>query len=129
MRKRLLAYVILPMMIVLLLSGCRYFWGGNYPVLTFEKVSLQKEFDKENLTYNYAISGTALNHGAPGEFKIKIYVFTSKWELVVNYPPIYINDKADFEVTWSLNEAMRVKADFYTIRMDRQSQKAHSVEF
>lgn len=39
MKKRLLAYVFLPVVIVLLLSGCRYFWGENYPILALESLS------------------------------------------------------------------------------------------
>lgn len=75
MKKRFLAYVFLPVVIVLLLSGCRYFWGENYPILALESLSTTSGKSDEKSGFEYSLTGTLLNHGAPGNFIIRIYVF------------------------------------------------------
>jgi len=81
--------------------------------------------------YEYSISGTALNHGAPGEFRILIFDYVGRWRNIINYGPIYIDDKADFDVSWSTKTPYneKVRADFYVIRIDGEMKKVHTVEF
>ena len=133
MRKRLLVYIVLPLIIIFFLSGCRYFFGGNYPKLTFESMDIVSgKFDKENNAFEYSISGTALNHGAPGEFRVLIFVDdVGRWRNIINYGPIYIDDKADFDVSWLTERKYKekVRADFYVIRIDGEMKKVHTVEF
>ncbi|MFY9495748.1 MAG: hypothetical protein WAP29_01365 [Halanaerobiales bacterium] len=130
MRKRLLVYIVLPLIIIFFLSGCRYFFGGNYPKLTFESMNIVSgKLNKDTNEYEYSISGTALNHGAPGEFRVLMFVYVGRWRNIINYGPIYIDDKADFDVSWltgTRNE--KVRADFYVIRMDGEMKKVHTVE-
>jgi len=129
MRKRLLVYIVLPLIIIFFLSGCRYFFGGNYPKLTFESMDIVSgKFNEDTSEFEYSISGTALNHGAPGEFRILIFDYVGRWRNIIDYGPIYIDDKADFDVSWSqCNE--KVRADFYVIRIDGEMEKVHTVEF
>ncbi|HOA41326.1 MAG TPA: hypothetical protein PKM10_07775 [Halanaerobiales bacterium] len=134
MRKRLLVYIVLPLIIIFFLSGCRYFFGGNYPRLTFESMDIVSgKYNEENKEYEYSISGTALNHGAPGEFRVLIfdYVGVGRWRNIINYGPIYIDDKADFDVSWStkIPYGEKVRVDFYVIRIDGEMKKVHTVEF
>ncbi|MGB4045261.1 MAG: hypothetical protein WBK22_04285 [Halanaerobiales bacterium] len=132
MRKRLLAYVILPMMIVLLLSGCRYFWGGNYPILELETLStVNGKLDEKN-GYEYSLMGTLLNHGAPGEFIIRVYVFEDgNWKNKIVHGPLYINDKAEFNITWYAFEPYQenIRAEFYAIKRNGDSKKEFAIEF
>lgn len=132
MRKRLLVYIVLPLIIIFFLSGCRYFFGGNYPKLTFESMDIVSgKYNKDTFEYEYSISGTALNHGAPGEFRILIFDYVGRWRNIINYGPIYIDDKADFDVSWSTKTQYneKVRADFYVIRIDGEMKKVHTVEF
>ncbi|MFI5359825.1 MAG: hypothetical protein ACHQYO_07210 [Halanaerobiales bacterium] len=132
MRKRLLAYVILPMMIVLLLSGCRYFWGGNYPILALETLSTVSGKLDEKSGFEYSLMGTLLNHGAPGEFIIRVYVFEDgNWTNKIVYGPLYINDKAEFNITWYalMPYQEKIRAEFYAIKRNGDSKKEFTIEF
>ena len=132
MRKRLLVYIVLPLIIIFFLSGCRYFFGGNYPKLTFESMDIVSgKYDKENNAYEYSISGTALNHGAPGEFRVLIFDYVGSWKNIIDHGPIYIDDKANFDLSWFTGTKYKekVRADFYVIRIDGEMKKVHTVEF
>ncbi len=132
MRKRLLVYIVLPLIIIFFLSGCRYFFGGNYPKLTFESMDIVSgKLNKDTFEYEYSISGTALN-GAPGECIIRVYVFEDgNWKNEIVYGPLYINDKAEFNITWYtlMRYQEKIRAEFYAIKRNGDSKKEFTIEF
>lgn len=105
--------------------------------MTFESMDIVSgKYNEEYGAYEYSISGTALNHGAPGEFRVLIFDYVGRWNVgrwrnIINYGPIYIDDKADFDVSWLTARPYeeKVRADFYVIRIDGEMKKVHTVEF
>lgn len=130
--KKVFGLCLFAVVIVLLLSGCRYFWGENYPILALESLSTTSGKSDEKSGFEYSLTGTLLNHGAPGNFIIRIYVFEDeKWKNTTVYGPVYISDKADFSVTWYtlIPYQEKVRAEFYAIKRNGDSKKKFAIEF
>ena len=120
------------MMIVLLYQAADIL-GDNYPILALETLSTVSGRIRRKSGLEYSLMGTLLNHGAPGEFIIRVYVFEDgNWKNEIVYGPLYINDKAEFNITWYtyyMRYQEKIRAEFYAIKRNGDLKKEFTIEF
>ena len=131
MRKIIIPFIVV--ITIVLLSACELYLNENYPILRIEtEDTVIGVYNEGKSGYEYTISGTLVNHGAAGQFAIKVFVLqNNRWEVKLTYGPSYIKDRANFNLSWIDSTEYRgnIRVDFYAVRLDGKSKKAITREY